>query len=88
MSKYLLSAGVVWVFLCFVIGVIILMMPESEPEFQAAGNGKPFVDQVAPGLPKGVDILTSNAAKTSVLVEGTPAAPVNAAATNVEVQKK
>ena len=84
MSKYLLSAGVVWVFLCFVVGVIILMMPTSKPEVSpSVYHRRPFEDQIDNSGPRSV---TSNVAKTSVQVEGTPATPNNAAAATVQVK--
>ncbi len=84
MSKYLLSAGVVWVFLCFVVGVIILVMPNSNQEMQPAHYRRPFKDQLDESGPRNV---TSNVAKTSVQIEGTASNPQNAAETSVQIKK-
>lgn len=84
MSKYLVSAGVVWVFMSFVIGVIILLVPAEK-------SGKFELNRVTV-QPKYVTSESpheiSNVAKTSVNVEGTPATAENAATASVEVLKK
>lgn len=86
MSKYLVSAGVVWVFLAFVIGVIMLLVPTERQEVRSGESlllkgGSNYQGEVTPKE-------VSNVAKTSVQVEGTPAASENAAQATVKVLEK
>jgi len=86
MSKYLVSAGVVWVFMAFVIGVIMLLVPaERQASIQKEGvllkNPSTYLGEVSPKE-------VSNVAKTSVQVEGTPTTDSNVASATVEVLKK
>ena len=84
MSKYLVSAGVVWVFLAFIIGIMILLVPVKK---QGATEIHYITVESKNGETTSPNVV-SNIAKTSVSVEGTADGAENAAQTSVGVLKK
>lgn len=85
MSKYLVSAGVVWVFLSFVIGIMLLLVPVQKNAGVGSVN---IITTRSKADPQPNLTATSNVAKTSVQVEGTADGAENAAQATVKVLEK